>query len=700
MEVATPTIRPPRRAAATKATLLVTGQLDGMDSTANDGGEVSEYECDSGNESECVPSDDASSVASDDVASVASLDESLYDTNDDDEAGGIVGQGRKTKEQVEAEKIVALRLELSYPKEYNAMRKGLFYLLSTTRSCSSHVLVGLYNNMLSSRGLDNHTVATIANWASELGTGIDVPVQQVAETFSEISKTNGGRFSTLGAHVPSMYAAAMFCMMVEKTADCIENGSDQAQGMQAVLGMIGLHGDAMVDLSMRFATDTPLDCAVLEGKKLVALLNAIPGEERLKTIFHSLAKFGELTPTKRTPNMSTSSATTHFHAYDQRNMKNAAKLAANDSRARVSVSVLVPRRSRSLEVAEKTFDFSADAVTLKSIPIGRFVGDSGWPNFHTHTSELTDLCCVARGHMDVANPCSDSVFGAFVKIIDADAKVSPNLTTMLAACIKDQCFSLQYPSDDDPPPEVRELADFMPVGSLLAVVYNAGTGGVGSAHRPGQKTRGACTTTFAVDHTVAKSAKRVYSACPFVTVCEGTRMSEYRSMLTPPWRVHRGGTVDFYIIPSFVNEREGVDSDAGHFLAGARQHGFCRNPFIFEPDAVKADYDRQKKVDDDKYVRRYKRKRTPDETVAQDLKFSLHVEYPPSAFPAWHEKSNKPVAVKRLAIDARRAFLAHGEMVKNASLLNASVIAAMPGNDDFTCAAASFAAACSPTASS
>ena len=230
---------------------------------------------------------------------VDSDDSDDYDSDDlaEDDDGNPVRLARKKKKEkseaeVAAEQAVAQGLNLSYPEGFKQTRKGLRYaaMACSVGSKRQGVRYAL-NRVIVDDALTPADRELVINMADEIGRTIRVPNQYLADTFEPLSNFNGGIYTKTGQNMGMLSAIAMGVHMAAELPEFRANGSAQAQGFAAVLGVAGLGGDIVSMLTDQHTDETPEQSARNGARKIVEQLNALTDADLVASLYHNIANF-------------------------------------------------------------------------------------------------------------------------------------------------------------------------------------------------------------------------------------------------------------------------------------------------------------------------------------------------------------------------------------------------------------------------
>jgi hypothetical protein len=223
-----------------------------------------------------------------------------YNSADSELAGEAAKRPPKSAEELQAEKELAVTLNLSYPEEFRAMRRNLGYLYSCIAAdLSSEQAVRMAYDRIAfpERPTDQERDAIVRE-AARLAGGIEMPNQVVQETFAALAEHNKGRLVTGARRITTLVAIVCMVRQVIKLPEYKRAGSVQALGFAALLEAFGngfSNGEAAVPLGEAYVTDTPLDSAMAHGRAdVVGRFNAMENKvEVLQMLFGTLANLGD-----------------------------------------------------------------------------------------------------------------------------------------------------------------------------------------------------------------------------------------------------------------------------------------------------------------------------------------------------------------------------------------------------------------------
>lgn len=223
-----------------------------------------------------------------------------YNSADSELAGEAAKRPPKSAEELQAEKELAVRLGLSYPEEFRAMRRNLGYLyacLAADLSEEQAVRLAYERIAFPERPTDQERDAIVRE-AARLAVDIEMPNQVVQETFAALAEHNKGRLVTGARRIKTLVAIVCMVRQVIKLPEYKRAGSVQALGFAILVDVFGngfSNGEAAVPLGEAYVTDTPLDSAMAHGRAdVVARFNAMENKvEVLQMLFGTLANLGD-----------------------------------------------------------------------------------------------------------------------------------------------------------------------------------------------------------------------------------------------------------------------------------------------------------------------------------------------------------------------------------------------------------------------
>ena len=424
----------------------------------------------------------------------------------------------KSAEQICAERRLADGLDLLYPRDYNQIVSALRYVYHATcvGGPMEHRIAHAYRVLLFDNPLtDANREAIIAAAVVHADTVI-VPEEEITTYFAPLRQYSGGFLSKLGMHMNVVSAVILMAQMVEAMAECVANGSSQAQGLALLLQTHGLEGDAVALLTQQHATETPLDSAKATGRQVAEQLNALEPLQRLRTLVGSVAGFPTRARRFQPPGYSvvrTSSA-----LFDRTRPKGAQNLMHEAGGVDVSVSLAIDTGDQAPNAAiRKIFgeQYTTDNTCYRHVSLA--------PWYSYGNDRVNVPCELVATHRDakaVYPPDRDTTYAALNEILSSTTTNLGKMLTELGVRAVDAAGCVFS----------RSLQ--------IGVKYN------GVWHKIGQQRKGSVST----------SVMNVKQPCPgLLRIAPSTAVGhneELASFLLPPWKSFNTGTVEFVLVIS------------------------------------------------------------------------------------------------------------------------------------------------------
>jgi hypothetical protein len=241
--------------------------------------------------------DDSASEVSYDTDSGSESDGSSYVDDEDDEDAPRGSKRRKlTPEERAVIRAFCVNMNIS-PKDFGALRKGLWYVMSAI--CAGGTFVNVLQNAhallqwetpVSVEHL-NHIISFVSTLVGELS----VPYEDVQAVFAPLAETNGGVFAkaSRGDGLRFMFGIALMAQMVHALPEHLAKGPTQHLMMLRMLSNFGDWNAASV-LTREYCDDSPMNSAEADAKKLAKDLNELEPRVRLAILFGQLAQFATI----------------------------------------------------------------------------------------------------------------------------------------------------------------------------------------------------------------------------------------------------------------------------------------------------------------------------------------------------------------------------------------------------------------------
>jgi hypothetical protein len=486
----------PSRAAALKAMAAIDNQIeDGQaeDNTNNDNEEVVLSE-----------ESDQSGYCSQD--SVSSNDSSPF----------VKARAPKSQFQIDAEEAVCRGLDLT-KKEFATLRASLKYVYRCLNLSWSmdDFLDKVFETLHFEQQISEENKVLACNLTRMLIRNINIPYEYIATTFVPLHEFNGGIYTTLSKAMRKVFGIAILVDLVEQIIDATANGTTQQQGMEFILRGIGLGDDAALMLAATSSDQTLQQSIESGGSALVAKINALPEEHRLKCCLMEVSTLRINGGTRVMPRTSTSQAWCSV-LFDNSPTHSAADTMVGDCNLQVAVN-LVTHEGSTVDKA-LTGIHGADYC----------VRTAGYRPFYIGYGDL-DSSIPLRASTIIEAACPENIYKSFKAIVGNDDQhkdIGPNLKAVL-----DGAFSTRHGN-----------RFHLPAGTLIGASYNNGGGKrwlkigkekpsdrLASVHISDDKCRPTTTSWMVIE--------------------EDLKTKEFLNLMTPPWFAYNNGTLDFFIIP-------------------------------------------------------------------------------------------------------------------------------------------------------
>ena len=498
-----------------------------------------------------------------------------YDSAASELAGEAAKRPPKSAEELQAEKELAVTLNLSYPEEFRAMRRNLGYLYSCIAADLSEeqaVRMAYGRIAFPERPTDAERDAIVRE-AARLAEGIEMPNQVVQETFAALAAHNKGRLVTGARRITTLVAIVCMVRQVIKLPEYKRAGSVQALGFAALLEVFGngfSNGEAAVPLGEAYVTDTPMDSAMAHGRAdVVDRFNAMENKvEVLQMLFGTLANLGDDAETRAAVQAAVRSASRPKYdrsRFDKTPTKGARAYNAENGLVTVSVHVLAregpagysdagtralerkhgalatpfhasyPPCTRFAEVAPDATQEQCDRARRKATrPDGTMDNTRYWREVSKyaeanlaarHAKAPPKLVVTHRNEITIAVPGVDEKCGE--ALIAAADKLVTDQTTKLGAFLAEAVPEMPWNGLSRGHAQVH-----------LAVIKNGGRLRLGKTTRRGRN----------VSPSLRKSGSGASeTAATWVTLC-AAQEDEVTNVCFPPWHAYTPGTWDLYVL--------------------------------------------------------------------------------------------------------------------------------------------------------
>jgi len=671
------------------------------------------------------PSDDDDSASDKSDNDEEDEDDYEYDDESDyeeDEHGNPVKVSRKKKKtdaEIAAEKQVALHLGLAYPKEFYRVRSDIGYMYRAV--CRNGRMQGIraaYDALIFENQCTDAEAQACISFASTISRTVEVPRQDVANAFTPYSSFNGGYYTKTSGDVGLLFGIALMAQMVHVLPTYRQQGSAQQQGFASLLANAGMHGDVLQMLAQQYTTDTPLDSAEAEAKKLAKQLNELEGPHRLQALYANLADFAKRAKTLQPPGYSPPVNTYDRSKFDNTRPKGAQDIAHKNGAAMVSLTIL----HRTDKSGPDGLPVDADIHTTK---LGEIYGAEGMPS----KADYKPFAGLRDSHELDGNP------GGYVEThrahVNLPARVTPK---KIVRALRKMLFNQPPEEGEEDDEEGQDIAPVLKEFLDKACPDDH----AGTAYRPSFE--------WGVDHnnaylgvryngldlSVGKDKPRCRSVSKQCYLHKA-QMSIYKdepqrwlwlagfphdyevaNLLCPPWKGYNVGTIDFYLLLSdkppqdVLDVKEALDTPLKIAASAAAREARDKADDEWRvaampgknPNGHKKRRLNQEQCIELDNLRKSIFKKTYDEYMDKpevaNSRTALKIDYPLElgVWPADHPDMAHHVSgrIKRRAEESRSREIKRAKVFKRAEANHASVVAAEPGGKDAAAAAASFAA--------
>ena len=638
-------------------------------------------------------------------------EESEYDEDDNGNTVKVSRKKKKTAAEIAAEKQVAVHLGLAYPKEFYSVRAAIGYIYRAV--CRKGRIPGIrlaYDTLIFQNHCTEAEVQACIAFASTFSSTIDVPCQDIANAFAPYSSFNGGYYTKTSGHVGTLFGIALMAQMVHVLPTYREQGSAQHQGFASLLANAGMHGDVLEMLAHRYTTDTPLNSAEADAKKLAEQLNELDGAHRLQVLYANLSGFEKRARSLQPPGYSPAVNAYDRSKFDNTRPKGAQQIAHRNGTAMVSLTIL----HRTDEDTRDGRAVDGDAETTK---LGEIYGAAGTYKPFFKLSDSYTICGnpggyveTHRAHVNVPAPVSPS------KIIIALRKML--LTKPIDEGSEEGCIEhksapmLKQFLDKAYPVQRSGTVDSFEWGvdhkkAYLGVRYNGVDLSIG-------KERPRC-RSLSKQCYLHKAPMGVYKDEPQRWLWLGAFPHDFEvaNLLCPPWKAYDVGTVDFYLLLSdrcpqdVLNIRAALQAPLEIAAAAVGKAARDKADDEWRITAMSGENTTQRKkrrlndqerIDLAEFCEKAYQEAYNKHMARPELQYTctpLKLEYPfeSGVWPADHHDMTYHVsaATKRRAEDLRWCEVERAKVFKRAEKNHTDVVAAEPGGKDASAAAASFA---------
>lgn len=585
---------------------------------------------------------------------------------------------RKSQQEIDAEKCVALGLDIPYSC-FVSVRKSIHWVhrIMGDLFSTEAVLKAAFDNLVWDRQISNDEASAIVDFAITLAGNIEIPHQEISNTFLPLSECNGGIFTKVSQHPNVLFAISLMAHMVYILPSFNDNGSAQKQGFTQLLQNSGLAGDVVDMMANMYATDTPLDSAKSEGKQLACKLNQLDCTTRMRVLFANLASFENIKRVARPASLYSGKVPYNYTFFDNRRPRGMKMTAINAGSVMVSVTLL-HRTAEDDIFTKKLSDFYGPAY---SPLLAKYRSAPDFLHFvRTHRAQVLVPC-----------PTPTKVANAFQSMINStekDKAVAPELKRYLD-------FALSRNSLDS---SVNEHFNGFCNAKVAAccVYYNDRLLRIGKVTKRSRSPKSYGPLALGFDDSSKLSNWLYMGGAAMLS------MNEFEQIMCPPYEAYNTGTADFFLVLTDKDLQYRVDpaearSQHAVIVADATETEVCKRRRIDIQTSKKRKVT-EKESKEIALEGNHTWNTTYDRVCCEDLQ----VSYPKSAYPDWHRfhADDEPSLKSRNAVKARKEVKRRAENTRVAKKNHTDVVDAEPGNAAANAAAASWNAAANTAAAS
>ena len=457
----------------------------------------------------------------------ASEYDSSVDDSDYDEADTRRTKSSKPAQHIEAEKTVARSLHLT-DREFSDLRRSLNrlhqFILHFSLPMSDFLLRVLDASAPPSAALQDEEKIMLCQLANTLVSAIDLPYDNIAQTFVPLHEWNGGVFTTLSKSMRKVFGVAILIDLLGQFVDATVHGPTQRQNMEVVLRGLGLGADASVLLATSSSTQTVEQSVEESGKALVAKINALSEEARLRCCLAEVASVrihGGQWLASSDAHRKVETCTVFF---DNRHTRSTAHTMIADGSVQVAVN-LVAFNMSALDQALESVHGSLYTVSKANYPY------CGLPDVCTSSRTVVPF----RASTVIAPPTRKGMVHAMESLLfDAhptDAQKGKQMKQMLDAAF----------------PSRHQYSFHLPPNTLVGACYNTGKG------KRWLKMGKESASTRSASQSLSLGRKG-RSGWHWLVLEEENTFKEVVDLLSPPWVGFQNGTVEIFVIPSVQDD--------------------------------------------------------------------------------------------------------------------------------------------------
>jgi hypothetical protein len=530
----------------------------------------------------------------------------------------VKARAPKSQGLIDAEEAVCRGLDLT-KKGFASLRASLKYAYRSMdpRWSMDDFLCNVLDTLHFEQQLSDENKAMVCRLTNILIRTVEIPYEYIATTFVPLHEYNGGIYTTLSKAMRKVFGIAILVDLVEQVIDATANGSTQQQGMQLILRGLGLGDDASVMLAATSSDQTLEQSVEAGGAALVAKINALPEEHRLKCCIMEVSTLRVNGGTRVMPR--TTTAQTWCSAlFDNSPTRSAAETMIADHNLQVAVNIVTHEGS----TIDKTLvDIHGQDYSVRT---------ARYRPFYIETDGL-DASIPLRASTIISDATPRNILNALKSIVGDNAlhkKIGANLKSVLH-----EAFDIRHDAFD------------LPTGTLIGASYNLG--GYKRWLKIGKEKP---SDRLASVHISADKYR--HETTSWMIIEEDLKPSEFMLLMTPPWFAYKNGTLDFFIIPpmkeSEITAYPKINETLSTIRSRALSLSFVRDrqaEMIAEKEKKHKKAEILTKPDGRKSTRKLKQGDMDlvEEAGAQArdaaLKRAMYIPYPRSVYPCWHRNS-------------------------------------------------------------
>ncbi len=530
----------------------------------------------------------------------------------------VKARAPKSQFQIDAEDAVCRGLDLTR-KEFATLRASLKYVYRCLNIGWSmdDFLYKVFDTLHFEQPISDENKAMVCELTRMLARNIDIPYEYISTTFVPLHEFNGGVYTTLSKAMNKCFSIAILVDLVEQVIDATKSGTTQKQGMEFILRGIGLGDDAALMLATTSSNQTLEESVEAGGAALVAKINALPEEHRLKCCIMEISTLRINGGTRVMPRTTTIRSWCSA-LFDNSPTRSASHTMIADCNMQVAVNVVSHEGS--------TVDKALTIVHGEDYS----VRNAGYRPFDIESGEL-DASIPLRASTIIDSATPENILKAFKAIVGNDDR-HKDMGTQLKSILNAAFFRR------------HDKPFHLPSGTLIGASYKFGrfkrwlkigkekpSDRLASVHISDDKYRPETTS--------------------WMVIGEDLKAKEFMNLMTPPWYAYNSGTLDFFIIPP-MNESESTEyPEINEKLSTIRTEALSLGHVRDSRAAMAAEKVRTvkkmeilTKPNGRKSTRKLKEceleliELASEEAHCAALEKAIRVPYRPSVYPDWHPK--------------------------------------------------------------